>query len=559
MISWIQRYFQHHFKAIFGVLLAVTIISFIFTIGAMPGLGGGERRVTSRKFFGYDLMLSQDQQRLFGDASLSANLQLGAYGGGMDDKQIQQYAFQRAASLHLADKWHIPQPTMADIKSAITKLPMFAGPNGQFDPAAYNRFRDNLHNAGNGVTEADILRVIADDIRINKVNQLIAGPGYVLDRDVKEQLTRTDTTWTLETATADYAAFRPAINPTPAELTKFFEDNSFRYQIPPRVVATYVDFPASEFLPKVSVTPTEVRAYYDANPAMFPKPPQPKTTGKITVKDNPAADFAAVQPKVEAALKLHRARELAIKAASDLTLDIYNAKVANNGAALDGFLTAHNLKQKALAPFTRQQGPAELGHSPEIASAAFDLDQNRFVSDALPSPDGAVVLFWKELQPAHEPLFTAVSDRVRADYIENERRKQFIELGQKAKADITAALKSGQSFDQAVAAASSRTGLKLTTAKLKPFTIRSRPQDVDYSILGALDRLNQGQVSDMIANADKGIFVYAAKKQLPNLSPSNPLYAQTRAQLASYAARIGASAYVGEVVDRELKRTEPKS
>ena len=39
MISWIQRYFQHHFRTIFTVLLGVTIISFIFTIGAAPGLG----------------------------------------------------------------------------------------------------------------------------------------------------------------------------------------------------------------------------------------------------------------------------------------------------------------------------------------------------------------------------------------------------------------------------------------------------------------------------------------------------------------------------------------
>jgi len=50
MISWIQRYFQHHFKTIFAVLLAVTIISFIFTIGASPGIGRGDRRVIDRQF-----------------------------------------------------------------------------------------------------------------------------------------------------------------------------------------------------------------------------------------------------------------------------------------------------------------------------------------------------------------------------------------------------------------------------------------------------------------------------------------------------------------------------
>ena len=52
MISWIQKYFQHHFKTIFAVLLAVTIISFIFTIGAAPGIGQADRRVTERRVFG---------------------------------------------------------------------------------------------------------------------------------------------------------------------------------------------------------------------------------------------------------------------------------------------------------------------------------------------------------------------------------------------------------------------------------------------------------------------------------------------------------------------------
>src|SRR5687768_8865816 len=54
MISWIQRYFQHHFKVIFAVLLGLIIISFVFTIGAAPGIGQAERQVVDRYFFGYN-------------------------------------------------------------------------------------------------------------------------------------------------------------------------------------------------------------------------------------------------------------------------------------------------------------------------------------------------------------------------------------------------------------------------------------------------------------------------------------------------------------------------
>jgi len=48
MISWIQKYFQHHFRVIFAVLLGVVIIAFVFTIGAAPGIGGAERAMVDR-------------------------------------------------------------------------------------------------------------------------------------------------------------------------------------------------------------------------------------------------------------------------------------------------------------------------------------------------------------------------------------------------------------------------------------------------------------------------------------------------------------------------------
>ena len=51
MISWIQKYFQHHFRVIFAVLRGVVIIAFVFTIGAAPGIGNAERALVDRPFF----------------------------------------------------------------------------------------------------------------------------------------------------------------------------------------------------------------------------------------------------------------------------------------------------------------------------------------------------------------------------------------------------------------------------------------------------------------------------------------------------------------------------
>jgi peptidyl-prolyl cis-trans isomerase D len=560
MISWIQRYFQHHFRTIFAVLLGLIIISFVFTIGAAPGIGQANRQVVERHFFGYNLGLQSDQQRLMGDAGLSANLRMGGF-GNLDPDQIQNYAFQRAATLHLAEQWHIPAATPAEIEKQVKTLRMFSGPDGQFDAKAYQTFRDNLKTSPRGLTEADIVRVIGDDIRAEKVQSLLAGPGYVLPAEVKNQISRADTSWTLATAAADYTAFKPEIKPTEAELTQFFEQSGGRYDIPPKVEVSYLDFPAANYLPHVNVTEAEVRAFYDANPSRFPKPADPAkpapATPNLTPPADPTADFVAVRPQVESALKLERAQKLATKAASDLSLALYEAK-ASTPAAIESFLASQKLTPKTLPPFTRDAPPPQLGGSPEIASEAFRLGKDRITSDALNTPSGAVILIWKETLPSRKPLFTEVRDKVAADYVENERRKRFVELGKNIKSQIEGRLKAGDSFEAAAAAASTSSGLKLETKTLPPFTLRNRPQDLDFNVLGTLETLDKGELSDMVINADKGLFVYAVEKKEPDVTESNPQFAQTRQEIASYNGRFGASAYISELVEKELKKSEPK-
>ncbi|HLP25625.1 MAG TPA: peptidyl-prolyl cis-trans isomerase, partial [Acidobacteriota bacterium] len=60
MISWIQTYFQKHFRTVFAVLLGVVIISFVFTIGAAPGIGRAGNKVLEQPFFGHNLGNEQD-------------------------------------------------------------------------------------------------------------------------------------------------------------------------------------------------------------------------------------------------------------------------------------------------------------------------------------------------------------------------------------------------------------------------------------------------------------------------------------------------------------------
>ena len=557
MITWIQKYFQHHFRTVFAILLAGTIISFIFVYGASNGIGRAERRSVERPFFGINLGSAEDTQRLFGDANLSALLNLGY--SGIDNDQLQRYALQRQATLALADQLHVPAPTPQELTDFLKSLRVFAGQNGEFDPQAYTRFRDSL-KSNSQLREGDVSRVIAADFRMDRVQKLLAGPGYVLPGDVKQQLTRAETRWTLAVATVDYDSFKPAIAATDAELTKYFEDNALRYEIPPRFSGSYVEFPFTDYLGQVTVTDQEVKDFYDANPTRFPAPG--KADAKVKdAKSDPAADFAAVQPKVATTLRLERAGRLAQKAASDLTVALFENKATPE--SVSALLAARKLVLKPLAPFARGEGPAEFGGSPEIGAEAFKLAQDHVFSDALVTPTvaptSAIVLFWKDTIPARKPLFTEVRAKVATDYNENEKGKRFVDLGRTLKATLEARLKAGDTFEKAAETAAAAFSVKIEAKTFAPFTLRQPPQDIDYAVYGTLEHLEKGQMTDLTKSSAKGVLVYAADKKTPDLSESNPQYVAVKAQLARATGGTTGGAMLAELVDQELKKSEPKA
>ena len=176
MITWIQRYFQKHFRLVFSVILiAVALPMVIVYSSAGSSTGRSGSKELSRSFFGVNLENQEQARRLFVDASLSAQLKAGY--NALQGAQAQQYALQRVAGLALADELHLPAPTADQIVKYVATLRAFQNEQGQFDQKRYTSFGDSLKTGGQ-LTVADVNRVMRDDTRLDQLSKLVGGRDH---------------------------------------------------------------------------------------------------------------------------------------------------------------------------------------------------------------------------------------------------------------------------------------------------------------------------------------------------------------------------------------------
>lgn len=548
MISWIQKYFQKHIRIVMFLMLIAVGLPMVVIYSQSSGIGQGDVKVRQQPFFHVNLANQEQARRVFSEGELSGFLRAGyqALQGG----QLQQYSLQRVAGIALADEMHLPIPSPEQVAKYVQTLRAFQNQEGRFDQSVYTRFADTLKTAGSPWTIADVNRVLRDDTRLEGLMRLVGGPGYVLPSDIKRQLSRVDSTWTVQVASLDYAAFNPAINPTDEVLKKFHDDNAFRYEVPVRPRLSLVEFKSASFAPPGTPSEEELRAYYSANMASFPVPADAEKKD-AALPDTATDNFPKVRAQVEASLRDVASRHMAAQVANEVTVAIFDRKIAANSPELTALLASARLTAVPVAPFAPDNPPADMAWLARYAESISRLNRDRFFTDPLPTPDGLAVLLWNETLPAYKPLFSDIRDSVLADYRDSEKRRLFIERGQVLKAQLQAAAATPTGFTEKA------TAEKLEVKSHANFTFRQPPQELPQPALAALAGLEAGQVSDLVGLGDKGIFVFAQEKKQPDLSPANPRYAEIQTQLMAFTASSNENSYLGELVEAELKRGNP--
>ena len=309
-------------------------------------------------------------------------------------------------------------------------------------------------------------------------------------------------------------------------------------------------FNNAEFASAGPLPEEQLRAYYNTNLARFPAPPEPAapTPTPAVGGDN----FAKVRPQVEAALRNELATRIAVKAANDFTVALYERKATANSAELAAFLSSQNRTAMALEPFSPENPPATMPWLAYYGEQISRLEKDHFFSDPLPLPqNGAVVLLWNDTLPSYQPALMEVREKVAAAYKENEKSIRFAAQGQMLQAKLGAAVKAGTPFEKAAADA------KLEVKSFANFTMQDTPKDLPRAARSALQTLKPGEISGMISDNGKGYLVYAAQKQLPELSPANPRFAEIRKGIMSEISNSTNYALLAGMVKAELDKTAP--
>lgn len=554
MFNWIQIYLTKHYKWLLIALLALMIVSFVFTIGNFSPLSrSGPQQYREQPFLDLDLSLARDEQVVFGRGQLSLLMNYPSFFGMPSSEMVGNYSLSRQMFLYLANKMGMPGPNQEQFKEFVHGLAAFQNFSTQeFDQNQFNTFVNSLE--ARGWSEALMTSVLEEDYKVQRVQELLGGPSHILPIEAIHAAEMANTNWTLETASLSYESFTADVNPTEEELKNFYENNQFRYVVDEKVKAGYLLFEPAKFLEKdYNPEPGEKSIHFFTNKARYqaaqPKPePITKDDGTIETPEAPEVTLEMVEDQVIEEIRLDRAKEKARAAAEEFAYSLYDNDILMDSPAFNKAVATAGLTLKQLVPFPESAVIMQDGLTPSTLDEVFRLNDSRYYSDPIKNGDNYVILIYQGTEDSYTPSLEEVKAKVAADYKEQEKRAHFIEKGAQLKETILAAIASGKSF--ALAAEEEKLTHKAYDAFKRSET---PPEGLNSSILPQLDNLNEGDVSDWIATDTEGMLVYAVKKEVPS-------YDKDSEEVKTFIDRQGAGTsnvqfVIGERLSKELANT----
>jgi peptidyl-prolyl cis-trans isomerase D len=191
--------------------------------------------------------------------------------------QAGQALIQREILLQQADKLGL-KVTADDIRRELREGPwsIYFFPKGQF--IGQDRYADWVDQQLHLSTSA-FEKQLGTELEINRLEALITGGVFVSDKEAADSYRRDNTKIKFDYAVLNGEDLRKQINPTDADLQKFFKENAARYKgaVPEARKISYIAFTPDQIpggTPQIS--DQQARQYYQAHLKDYQVPDQVK-------------------------------------------------------------------------------------------------------------------------------------------------------------------------------------------------------------------------------------------------------------------------------------------
>ena len=488
MITWLQNATSKHHRIIFGFLLVVIVVSFVFYGFA----GRGALSSGSSMYQGVDL----------NDPSVRARFRDATFFAQMTGRRMNENGLvQRVAELSLADSLGIPSPSVVEIRRFANE--MTTGPDGKSADGLnkFVEFAAKQLNVSDDETRARFEAYIVDTWRIQKAISTLAGSGHATSSQIKRILDRERTNWTVDVATFSAAGFKPEIKVDDAKVKESFTVNIENYRLPPQVAVTAVTITPS-VADTAPVSDEEIinMGYNQAEKFKF-------ETGKV--KEQALAKRAELEKFVRADRAItNLAGQISDELAEKFAIDTAKA----DSKELAAWIKAKNAKVTVIPSFEVINPPTVAKIPAEALRVAGELNEKEWRTEVYRSEEGATFILLNvrtaDRLPTYEEAKIKAVENWKKSQLNRLLAEEVAKVGKALQADIAA----GKSFTDSAKAH------KLVLSSPAAFSIYSLPEALkgaDANTGPLIEAAGVGKLTSAIrvANGDH-VFIRPAKKDL---------------------------------------------
>lgn len=412
MLSWIQVFLEKNRKWLFGFLLIVIVVPFVFTIGSTPGLVAG-KKMRAMKLFGYNLNDRKQLETVVRNGALSIALQTGNEENAWMEA-AQGYAFYRLFLLSMAQQLRLPTPNEEVLQAFLQKLPLFLDEKQQFNPEAYNTYLTTIKQTF-GKTFS-LRQLLEEDCLCAQVREVLQKTGFVLPGECEALFKHAKAHYNFDYFVVKNEEALPE-QVSEADLRDYFENHEEDYRVGQKADVVLLFFDAKNYAASLPLASDEVlENYFNSHKDDFKG-----EEGKEVV-------FAVVKEQVKSAWMNEQLLVLAEQSAMELALTVYNQSIAYESEAWKQLLDKNDVRCiHSLAPYTRDNLPKNKGLPKDVLLKAFELSEDHFLSDPMRVKKGVVLVALKKFIPSYIPDMDAVRERLIADVKAFKREKAFNE------------------------------------------------------------------------------------------------------------------------------------